>query len=132
MKIKTTLAHPAVQAGWCDGCSPDNCGGCATPAAPAQVGKYPELPVPLVLESGYGLGDVPDAYTADQMRAYVDADRAARKPLTDEKLHALYAEVMTGHYANALHYWVGTHGHRFARAIEQAHGIKATNPESNK
>ena len=27
------LAPPA-QAGWCDGCSPDNCGGCATPAAP--------------------------------------------------------------------------------------------------
>ena len=50
-------------------------------AAPAQAGKYPELPVPLVLESGYGPGDVPDAYTASQMRAYVDADRAARKPL---------------------------------------------------
>ena len=57
---------------------------------------------------------------------------AARKPLADEVLHALYAEVMTGHYANALHYWIGTHGHRFARAIEQAHGIKATNQESNK
>ena len=49
--------------------------------APAQAGEYPELPVPLVLESGYGPGDVPDAYTASQMRAYVDADRAARKPL---------------------------------------------------
>ena len=28
---------PAAQAGWCDGCSPDNCGGCATPTAPAQA-----------------------------------------------------------------------------------------------
>lgn len=95
-------------------------------------GEYPELPVPLVLESGYAPGDVPDAYTADQMRAYVDADRAARKPLADSELHALYAAVMSGPYTNALHYWIGTHGHRFARAIEQAHGIKATNPESNK
>ena len=27
---------PAVQEGWCDGCSPDNCVGCG-PAAPAQM-----------------------------------------------------------------------------------------------
>ena len=36
-EIKTTLAHPAVQAGWCDGCSPDNCGGCASSAAPVDA-----------------------------------------------------------------------------------------------
>ena len=48
------------------------------PAVPAQAGEYPELPAPLVLESGYGPGDVPDAYTADQMRAYADATCAAR------------------------------------------------------
>ncbi len=54
-EIKTTLAHPAVQAG-----------------------EYPELPVPLVLESGYDPGDEPDAYTADQMRAYADATCEAR------------------------------------------------------
>ena len=24
--------QPAAQAGWCKGCNPDNCGGCATPA----------------------------------------------------------------------------------------------------
>ena len=71
------LSAPA-QPGWCDGCSPDNCGGCATPAAPAQADEYPELPVPLVLESGYGPGDAPDAYTAAQMHAYVDAHLAAR------------------------------------------------------
>ena len=29
-------ATPAVQEGWCDGCSPDNCVGCG-PAAPAHV-----------------------------------------------------------------------------------------------
>ena len=28
---------PTANAGWCDGCSPDNCGGCATPTAPAQA-----------------------------------------------------------------------------------------------
>ena len=32
-----------IQSGWCDGCNPDNCSGCATPAAPAQVGEYPPL-----------------------------------------------------------------------------------------
>ena len=101
-------------------------------ATPTQPSEYPELPVPLVLESGYALGDVPDAYTADQMRAYVDADRAARKPLTDEKLHALYADEMAEYFVDALHYWKGTSAHQYARAIEQAHGIKATNQESNK
>ena len=46
-EIKTTLAHPAVQAGWCDGCSPDNCGGCATPTAPANEAlKNAALPWP--------------------------------------------------------------------------------------
>ena len=29
--------QPTAQAGWCDGCSPDNCGGCMTSAAPAQA-----------------------------------------------------------------------------------------------
>ena len=39
---------------------------------------------------------------------------------------------MTGHYVDALHYWRGTPAHRFAMAIENAHGIKTTNQESNK
>lgn len=30
------LATP-TQVGWCDGCSPDNCGGCATPAVPVDA-----------------------------------------------------------------------------------------------
>ena len=73
------MNQKTIQPGWCDGCSPDNCSGCATAqAAPAQAGEYPELPVPLVLESGYGLGDVPDAYTADQMRAFADETYALR------------------------------------------------------
>lgn len=42
------------------------------------AGEYPPLPEPLVLEQGYDPGDMPDAYTAEQMRAYVDADRAMR------------------------------------------------------
>lgn len=42
------------------------------------AGEYPPLPEPLVLEQGYDPGDMPDAYTADQMRAYVDADRTMR------------------------------------------------------
>ena len=34
----TRLApQPAAQAGWCDGCSPDNCGGCATSVAPVPA-----------------------------------------------------------------------------------------------
>ena len=40
----TTLATP-TQAGWCDGCSPDNCSGCATSAAPAQAGEQKRLPL---------------------------------------------------------------------------------------
>ena len=33
---RTALAAP-TQSGWCDGCSPDNCVGCATPAAPVDA-----------------------------------------------------------------------------------------------
>lgn len=45
-------------------------------AAPAQAGEYPELPDCKYAQSG----DIKDFgwYSADQMRAYVDADRAAR------------------------------------------------------
>ena len=34
------ISEPA-NAGWCDGCSPDNCGGCVSSAAPTQAGEYP-------------------------------------------------------------------------------------------
>lgn len=68
-------------------------------------------------------------YSGFQVQAML---AAARKPLTDEKLHALYADEMAEYFVDALHYWRGTPAHQYARAIEQAHGIKATNPESNK
>ena len=67
-------------------------------------------------------------YSGFQVQAMLSA---ARKPITDEVLHALYADAMSGHYVDALHYWKGTPAHQYARAIENAHGIKATNPESN-
>ena len=35
-ETRAALATP-TQAGWCDGCSPDNCGGCATPTATAGM-----------------------------------------------------------------------------------------------
>ena len=37
--LRSTRLAPqqAAQAGWCDGCSPDNCGGCATSAAPVPA-----------------------------------------------------------------------------------------------
>ena len=38
------ISEPA-KAGWCDGCSPDNCGGCAASAAPAQAGEQKRLPL---------------------------------------------------------------------------------------
>lgn len=43
-----------------------------------------------------------------------------RQPLTDEKLYALYCEVMKGCYVSSLHYWRNTEAHKFARAIEEA------------
>lgn len=41
-------------------------------ATPTQADEYPELPVPLVLESGYGLADAPAHHPGD-MRKYVEA-----------------------------------------------------------
>ncbi len=38
------MNQKTIQLGWCDGCNPDNCSGCATAqAAPAQAGEYPPL-----------------------------------------------------------------------------------------
>ena len=50
---------------------------------------------------------------------YVKQEQA-RKPLTDEKLYALYCEAMKGYYVSSLHYWRDTEAHKFARAIEAA------------
>lgn len=45
--------------------------------APAPVGEYPALPEPKH-RGPSGTGSYFDAYSADQMRAYIDADRAQR------------------------------------------------------
>lgn len=48
---------------------------------PAPVRDYPSLPAPHFGRSRlYGAAYYSDAYTPEQMRAYVDADRAARAP----------------------------------------------------
>ena len=44
----------------------------AQPAAPARAGEYPELPMQ------FACSGVFTVYSADQMRAYVDADQTAR------------------------------------------------------
>ena len=44
-------------------------------AAPAQAGEYPKLPEPWRIGAG---GAEAACYSAAQMRAYVDADRAAQ------------------------------------------------------
>ena len=65
-------------------------------------------------------------YSGFQVQAMLTA---AHKPLTDRQIGAVIDEVaITSRYGNH-HFgrWMD-----FARAIEQAHGIKATNQESNK
>lgn len=46
---RAALAAPA-QAGWCDGCSPDNCGGCAIPAAAAPAPASQPVAAPAGME----------------------------------------------------------------------------------
>lgn len=58
-------------------------------AAPAQAGEYPELPEALHCKQIGGAEHTGrltllDLYTADQMRAYVDADRIARAAFKDK------------------------------------------------
>lgn len=55
-----------------------DCPDCVGPQpAPAPVGEYPALPEPKH-RGPSGTGSYFDAYSADQMRAYIDADRAQR------------------------------------------------------
>lgn len=81
--------------------------------APAERGEYP--PLPTICD---GIGD----YTADQMRAYVDADRAQRVPLTEDQVFA----------SQDLMYLNGSLLHlampqliEVIRTVEHAHGIGA-------
>ena len=46
------MNQKTIQPGWCDGCNPDNCSGCATPAAPAQVGEQNHLPLAITSAPG--------------------------------------------------------------------------------
>ncbi len=63
-------------------------------------------------------------YTESQVQAV-----PVRTPLTDRQIGAVIDEVATTSRYGNHHFgrWMD-----FARAIEQAHGIKVTNPESNK
>ena len=51
MNNTTNTANHPTQEGWCYGCSPDNCSGCATSAAPvdADVQKQDEALIWLML-----------------------------------------------------------------------------------
>lgn len=48
------------------------------------------------------------------------------QPLTDEQMYSLYCEAMKGYYVSSLHHWRNAEAHKFARAIEEAHGIGST------
>ena len=81
--------------------------------------QYPLLPLP----AGYygddrsliGVSPLDPIFTEQQMRAYVDADRAQRLPLEDQAIEqAIGAKKGTPTFLVAL---------AFCRAIEAAHGI---------
>lgn len=56
-------------------------------------------------------------YTADQVRAAVEADRAQRKPLTDEQIDGLHGEANRGYCIERDDYF------KAFRDAERAHGI---------
>ncbi len=90
--------------------------------------QYPELPTHFMLVQE-SFRDEVYLYTADQMRAYVDADRAMRAtkaaqhervPLTDVKINKYLPLGVAGYSA-----LIGDDEIRaFARAVEATHGIK--------
>ena len=75
--------------------------------------NYPTLPLPMHVNLTAGLPGraIVEYYTADQMRAYVNADRAQRKPMTDEQIE----EICWTEVDQRLR--------SFARAIEAHHVI---------
>ena len=97
-------------------------------------------PVATVLFSSTGWRTLVDAlasledgtklYTASQVHAMLAAApiTPAHRPLTDSQIADIYFEALGQHLREQDRKMVM----RFARAIEQAHGIKATNQESNK
>lgn len=105
--------------------------------APAERGEYPPLPEPdHWMRNGYARfephHDAVACFTADQMRAYVDADRAQRAPLTDEQmlqcLRSIGLPIPMGLTRDVGPYEVTKPTYfleLFVRAIERAHGIGA-------
>ena len=70
--------QPAAQAGWCDGCSPDNCGGCMTSAAPTQAAPVDaESWLDLLAEARAALWQPANAALCERLDAFIDAARAA-------------------------------------------------------
>ena len=72
------MNQKTTQLGWCDGCNPDNCSGCATPAAPcrpvaAPVGVDAENEIDLFVE----------AALCERLDACLAAARAAQKGSND-------------------------------------------------
>lgn len=81
--------------------------------------QYPPLPEP-----GYFDSDAfENLYTEEQMRAYVDADRAQRLPLEEEAI-----EKATGAKRGTPTFLVAL---AFCRAIEATHGIHEPKESGN-
>lgn len=89
----------------------------------ADAPTYP--PLPPKRELGMGLMYEPvEGFNADDMRAFVDADRAARasrpqpsQPLTDAQVGDLCGEANRGYCIESEHYF------KAFRDAEEAHGI---------
>ena len=132
-EIKTTLAHPVVQEGWCDGCNPDNCSGCATPTAPvdADLQKQDEALIRQMLEALECSGEPDDpGHRCSHCDDYVDRNsvlrNAARKrleavgadgvePLTDSQIADIYFEALGSQHLREQDRKMVM---RFARAVE--------------
>ena len=72
--------------------------------------NYPPLP-----ERSYALNPYENYYTADQMRAYVDAAQPERKPLSANEIVNMMPSSIPVVFDGVLM--------EFARAIEAHHGI---------
>lgn len=91
--------------------------GEAEPVADAREQDYPPLPeAPIIGTSRFG--SIFRGHSDAAMRAYVDADRAARKPLTDEQI----TDAIESHFSETHEWPEGDI--EIARVIERAHGIK--------
>jgi hypothetical protein len=91
--------------------------GEAEPAIAAHEQDYPPLPeAPIIGTSRFG--SIFRGHSDAAMRAYVDTDRGARKPLTDEQI----TDAIESHFSETHEWPEGDI--EIARVIERAHGIK--------